>query len=125
MLDATASGFYRQIVSKSQFPWAIVVILALATIVFHLLGLVIAAIGLFIAYFASLWLHPRTRHGRCKGTGEVRGSVFTWTHRKCPGCQSGRVVRWGAGHMGADHIQGEYKRTKTTRQLAKENHRWR
>jgi hypothetical protein len=112
-------------VSRSQFPWAIAVIMILATAVGHIVGFVVAGIALFIGYWISLFLHPRVRHTgfrSCNGTGEVRGSVFTWTFRKCPGCQSGRQVRWGAGHIGADRIRGEYRRNAASRQAAKQNH---
>jgi hypothetical protein len=114
-------------VSKRQFPWLLVGILVVGFAVGHVLGLVLAALGLAVAYGISLRLHPRMRHGRCKGSGEVRGSVFTWAHRKCPGtvCQGGRQIRWGAGHFGADHIQGEYTRAKAAKTAAREGNRWR
>ena len=110
---------------KAHFPWILALILVLGFIFGHITGLLLAALGLFVSYFLSLRFHPRTRHWRCNGTGEARGSVFTWTHRKCPGCQGGRIVRLGAGHMGASHIQGEYQRGKQARQQARDGHVWR
>jgi len=112
---------------KRQFPFILVGILVAGFAVGHVLGLVLAALGLGIAYGISLRIHPRMRHGRCGGTGEVKGSIFVWTHRKCPGtvCQGGRQIRWGAGHFGAGHIQGEYTRAKAAKTAAKENNRWR
>jgi len=94
--------------SKPSFPWILTGILFFSFAAFHVAGLAVAGLGCGVAYVGSLRLHPRMRHGRCKGTGEVRGAVFTWTHRKCPGtvCQGGRQIRWGAGHFGAGHIQG-------------------
>ena len=112
---------------KAHFPWLLVGILVVGYAGWHLLGLVLAALGLGVAYFASLRLHPRMRHSRCKGTGEVRGSVFTWTHRKCPGtvCQGGRQIRWGAGLWGADHIKAERARARSAKLTAKADNRWR
>ena len=112
--------------SKPSFPWILAGILLFSLLAFHLLGLIVAGLGCGIAYGISVRLHPRMRHGKCKGTGEVKGSVFTWTHRKCPGtvCQGGRQIRWGAGHFGASHIQGEYAKAKAAKTAAKEGNRW-
>ena len=115
------------VVRKSRFPWILAGILVVAFAGWHLAGLVLASIGLGTAYFFSLRVHPRMRHGRCKGTGEVRGAVFTWTHRKCPGkvCQGGRQIRWGAGRWGADHIRAERSRAVQSKTRAREENRWR
>ena len=112
---------------KAHFPWILAGVLFVSFAAFHLAGLVLAALGLGTAYLSSLYLHPRMRHGKCKGTGEVRGSVFTWTHRKCPGtvCQGGRQIRWGAGLWGAGHIRAERARTKQAGQTARSGHTWR
>ncbi len=112
---------------KAHFPWILVAILIVGFAVGHALGLILAAVGLFIAYLTSLRLHPRMRHGRCKGSGEVKGSVFVWTHRKCPGkvCQGGRQIRWGAGLWGAGHIRSERTRVVQSKTAAKEGNRWR
>ena len=112
---------------KTSFPWIIAVILILGLAVGHVLGLILAALGLVVAYGISLRLHPRMRHGRCKGSGEVKGSVFTWTHRKCPGkvCQGGRQIRWGAGLWGAEHIRSERTRAVQAKTAAREGNRWR
>ena len=93
--------------SKPQFPWILAGILLFSLLAFHLVGLVLAGLGCGVAYAISLRIHPRMRHGRCKGSGEVKGSVFTWTHRKCPGkvCQGGRQIRGGAGLWGQEHIR--------------------
>jgi hypothetical protein len=110
---------------KAHFPWIIAIILVVAVAGWHLIGLILAAAGLFISYLASLRLHPRIRHGRCGGTGEHRGAIFTWTHRKCGGCNGGRLIRWGAGQWGAGHIQAEYRRTEAARAAARSNSTWR
>ncbi len=103
----------------------IAVILIFSLVVWHLVGVILAALGLFITYFASLRFHPRIRHGRCNGTGEHRGSVFTWTHRRCGRCNGGRLIRWGAGQFGAGHIQAEADRSKRARAAARDENRWR
>ena len=111
--------------SKTRFPWILAGILFVSYAAAGAAGLALAGAGCGAAYGVSLWLHPRVRHGRCNGTGEVRGSVFTWTFRKCPRCQSGRVVRYGAGHWGAGHIRSEYAKAGTARAKARAEHRWR
>lgn len=111
--------------SKARFPWILAGILILSYAAFHLAGLALAGLGCAAAYRISLRQHPRMRHGRCGGTGEHRGAVFTWVHRKCPGCQGGRIIRYGAGHFGAAHIQAEYAKGKAARAKAKAEHRWR
>ena len=113
---------------KEQFPWTLIVILVLGYLVAHLLGLILAALGLFIAYLASIRLHPRVRHTgwrSCNGSGEKRGSIFTWSFHKCQNCNGGRLIRWGAGHFGPGHIQGEYRRNLEARRKARQNSRWR
>jgi hypothetical protein len=115
-------------VKKSQFLWLLIGVVVVAWAGWHLLGLVVAGLGLFVSYFLTVRLHPRTRHTGwrgCGGTGEHKGSIFTWRHHRCPGCQGGRLIGWGAGHLGSDHIKAEYARTKAARELAKENNRWR
>lgn len=113
--------------SKSHFPWILLGILLLGAIIGRLAGFILAALGLFIAYFVSLRLHPRTRHGRCNGTGEHKGLVFTWATRKCesPICNGGRIVRFGARRMGQPHVRAEHARTVATRKAAKNGNAWR
>jgi len=124
-LDLPATRGYRASVQKNHFPFILAAILAFGFIAGRILGLILAAIGLLIAYFLSLRVHPRMRHGSCNGTGEHRGAVFTWVHRKCPGCQGGRIVRWGAGRWGAEHIRTEASRGREARAAAREANRWR
>jgi hypothetical protein len=114
--------------SKSRFPWVLAGILVLSFAAFNVAGLVLAALGLFVAYFLSLRLHPRVRHTgwrSCNGTGEHRGAIFTWVFRKCPGCAGGRLVRFGAGQFGSAPIQAEYRRGREARKTAKKNRTWR
>lgn len=113
---------------KAHFPWILAIILLGGFIFGHILGLVLAALGLFVSYLISLRLHPRIRHtgwNSCNGSGEIRGSVFTWSFRKCPRCNGGRLVRWGAGLWGAEHVRSERRRTSEARAAARDGHRWR
>ncbi len=113
---------------KTQFPVILVLILVLGFIFGHITGLILAALGLFVSYLISLRLHPRIRHtgwGSCNGSGEVRGSVFTWTFRRCARCNGGRLVRWGAGLWGAEHVRNERRRLAEGRAAAREGNRWR
>jgi hypothetical protein len=113
---------------KGQFPWLLAIILVVGYAVFNVIGLVLAALLLFVAYLVSIRIHPRIRHtgwGSCGGSGEKRGAIFTWTFHKCPGCNGGRLVRWGAGHFGNNPIQSEYRRNIEARRKAKQEGRWR
>lgn len=94
----------------------------------HALGVVLAALGLFAAYWVSLRVHPRTRHtgfGSCGGTGEHRGGIFGWSHRRCGGCDGGRMIRRGAGTFGTGPVREEYGRRRQARRAARDRHAWR
>lgn len=112
---------------KTQFPVVLALILAAGFIFGRIAGLILAALGLGVAYLVSLRWHPRMRHGRCNGSGEVRGSVFTWTFRRCPGkvCQGGRQIRWGAGRFGSGPIRAERSRAVRAKTAARDGKRWR
>ena len=126
-MDAVGYRIYLQGVQKRHFPLILVGILVVGWAAGNIVGLILAALGLGIAYAFSLRWHPRMRHGKCKGSGEVKGAVFTWTHRKCPGkvCQGGRQIRWGAGLWGPDHVKAERARTIQAKTAAKQGNRWR
>ena len=111
--------------SKTRFPWVLAGILILAWAAFGVTGLVLAAAFALSVYLASVRLNPRTRHGRCGGTGEHRSPLFPWVFRKCGRCSSGRVIRWGAGQWGAGHIQAERRRAREQLAAARREHRWR
>jgi len=114
-------------VRKSQFPWIVVIIVVVATAAWHLVGFILAGLFLLVSYIISLRLHPRMRHGRCKGTGELRGSVFTWTHRRCPSpnCQAGRTVRVGNRLLGSDYIKGQRADGIASKKAALQQHQHR
>jgi hypothetical protein len=94
----------------------------------HVLGLILAALALGVAYWISLVVHPRTRHtgfGGCGGTGEHRGAIFGWGHRRCSGCDGGRMIRLGAGTLGTAPVRDEYRRRRQARRAARDRHAWR
>jgi hypothetical protein len=124
----TSNVPYRPAMRKEQLPWVLIAILVLGYLVLNVVGLILAVLVLFGAYFLSVRIHPRVRHTgwrSCNGSGEKRGSIFTWSFHKCPNCNGGRLVRWGAGHFGPDHIQNEYRRNREARRTAKQDSRWR
>jgi hypothetical protein len=113
---------------KRHFPFILIGILIVSYALGSLLGLILATVGLFVVYLASLRVHPRVRHTgwrSCGGTGEQRGTVFTWTFRKCPGCSGGRVIRRGAAVWGAPHVKHEHAEAKQARAGARSNGTWR
>jgi len=89
----------------------------------QVIGGIVVTVGIGAIWWWSSRMHPRMRHRACKGTGEVRSWLLPWVFHRCPNCTSGRVVRWGAGHFGAQYAQAEYRKAKATRAAAKENHR--
>jgi hypothetical protein len=86
---------------------------------------VLAAVVIGLAYLVAVRVHPRTRHRRCRGTGEHRGLLFTWGHRRCPRCRSGRIIRRGAAWFGTAAIQAEHRREVAEHRRARANHTWR
>jgi hypothetical protein len=58
---------------------------------------VIAGLGVLVAWAVSLLLHPYTECGSCKGTPRSYGSIATRSFRLCPACSgTGRQLRVGA-----------------------------
>lgn len=95
----------------------------------HVEGIALAIVGEATVYLISLRTHPRTRHTgwfSCGGSGEVRSKWwFPWAFHRCSRCQSGRIVRWGAGHWGSPASQLEWERGRMARRAAKDQNRWR
>ena len=110
---------------KKRYPWVIIVSLVIAYAGWHLPGFLLLGLAWIVVYLSSLRFHPRMRHRACGGTGEHHSRLFPWTHRKCGGCQGGRIIRWGAGQWGAGHIQHEHREGRESRAAAKENNVWR
>jgi hypothetical protein len=113
------------VVQKRHFPLILVVVLVAAFATAGVVGVTLAALGLAVIYWLSLHAHPRARHGRCGGSGEHHSWLFPWTHRKCGGCQGGRIIRRGAAIWGAEHIRHEHARGKAARRTAKSGGTWR
>jgi hypothetical protein len=115
-------------VTRKQYPWVITGILVVAWAGWHLPGLVLAAAGLAVVYLASLRTHPRIRHTGwrgCGGSGEVRHRLFPWVFHRCGRCNSGRLVRWGAGQWGSGPVRAERRRLATARARARDSRSWR
>jgi hypothetical protein len=110
---------------KWQFPWLLAGILFLGWAAGHIAGLALTALGLSVVYGASLRLHPRIRHRKCKGSGEHHSPLFPWTHRRCGRCAGGRIVRWGAGNWGTEAIRREHRTAVASRAAAKRDRTWR
>ena len=117
--------------SKGWYLILSVVGLVIATAAKGFAGFFVAAVVVGVPYYISLFIHPRTRHTGlgglwgCKGTGEHRGGLLRWGHRKCGKCDSGRLVRTGAGYFGSQQVQDEYQRRKKARKRARQEHKWR
>jgi hypothetical protein len=59
--------------------------------------LLLAGLGLLVAWMLSLLLHPFRACSSCKGTPRVYGAVATRSFRLCSSCGgSGRRLRAGA-----------------------------
>ena len=112
---------------KGTFAVVIAVVLAVALFGNHAVGIV--GLGILGAgYWLSVIVHPRTRHTgfrSCNGTGEHRGFIFGWAHRKCPRCDGGRMIRAGAGQFGTAPVRGEYVRRRAARRTARSGRTWR
>jgi hypothetical protein len=114
--------------TKGTFAGAAIIVFFFATVARGIEGFFAAALIVGVPYLISVWVHPRTRHTGwrgCNGTGEHRGSVFKWSHRRCPGCDGGRLVRAGAGYFGSERMRNEYHTRKEARKNAKKERRWR
>jgi hypothetical protein len=110
-------------VTRRSFPVIFFGLLVVA-IVAH--SVVIGAIWLvlMLGYAVSLLIHPRSRCTHCNGTGELRGSLFTWTFRRCGQCQGGRIIRRGATVMGLSHVKDQARAQRTARENTKTRQRW-
>ena len=113
-------------VVKNKWSWYAIAALGLffGWIVGRAVGVLVACAILFVPYLISLWLHPRARHSACNGTGERRGGIFGWTHRRCPDCQSGRIIRFGAAYMGPSNIRNQAQRNRKAAAITKSRQRW-
>lgn len=89
-------------------------------------SLVIGAIWLIlmVGYGISVLVHPRARCLHCSGTGELRGSLFPWTFRRCAQCQGGRIIRRGATVIGLPHVRAQARQQRRARENTKTRQRW-
>ena len=127
-IDSLAHRVYLQGMTSGQTLVAAVIIEVIAWAAGHLVGVVLATLGIIIISLVTVRIHPRVRHvgwGTCNGTGEHRGAIFGWRHRRCARCNGGRLIGWGAGNFGSEHIQSEYVRSRQARAAAREGHSWR
>ena len=99
--------------------------LLLATAGAGIAGFLVAALVLGLPYLVWLRLFPRTRHGACGGSGEVRSRLYPWSFRKCRGCSGGRQIRHGARAFGSETVRREHQRGVAARRTARNEGRWR
>jgi hypothetical protein len=112
---------------KGTFTIVVAVVLAVAVFGNHEAG-IFGLLFLGGAYWVSLIVHPRTRHvgfRSCNGTGEHHGFIFSWSHRRCPRCDGGRMIRAGAGTLGTSPVRDEYTRRRQARRAARNRGVWR
>ena len=109
--------------TRRSFPVIFFGLLVVA-IVAH--SLVIGAVWLvlMLGYAVSVLIHPRSRCTHCNGTGELRGSIFTWTFRRCPQCQGGRTIRRGATVLGLPHVRQQAEAQRRARENTSTRQRW-
>lgn len=113
--------------TKGQLYGAAVIVLVICWAAGIVPG-ILATLGVGGLYVLSLLLSPRARHTGfrgCNGTGELHGFLFRHAHRKCPRCQSGRIIRFGARFAGLSHVRSEAATTRAARAAARDEHRWR
>jgi hypothetical protein len=110
-------------VTRRTFPVFFFGLLVVAIIARSLAIGIIWAV-LMLGYAVSLLIHPRSRCTHCNGTGELRGSIFNWTFRRCPQCQGGRIIRWGATVIGLSHVKDQARAQRTARENTKTRQRW-
>ena len=88
---------------------AAVIIEVIAWAAVTVIGVVLAPIAITVINLVTVRIHPRVRHvgwGTCNGTGEHRGAIFGWRHRRCARCNGGRLIGWGpALRLGAHPIR--------------------
>ena len=123
-MDAPALRAYREGVSKRGLYGTAAVILLVCWAHGAESGLTATAIAGAV-YWLSLIFSPRDRHGACNGTGQRHGILFRHAFRRCPRCNSGRIIRLGARFWGLPHIRREAAATGRERALARSERRWR
>ena len=98
--------------------------LLIAAIIGHSLALGAIWLVLTAGYVVSVVIHPRARCAHCNGTGELRGSLYPWTFRRCPQCQGGRIIRRGATAIGLPHVRQQARQIRQARENTTTRQRW-
>jgi hypothetical protein len=98
--------------------------LLVVAIIAHSIAIGVIWLVLLAGYVISLFIHPRSRCLHCNGTGELRGSVFSWTFRRCPQCQGGRIIRRGATTIGLPHVRQQASQQRQARENTSTRQRW-
>lgn len=109
--------------TRRSFPVIFFGLLVVA-IVAHSVVIGVIWLVLMLGYVVSVLIHPRSRCTHCNGTGELRGSIFTWTFRRCGQCQGGRIIRRGATSIGLPHVRQQAGAQRRARENTSTRQRW-
>lgn len=109
--------------SRRLFPLWFFGLLA-AALIGRSMALFVLWLILAAGYAVSLVLHPRARCTHCAGTGELKGRIYGWAHRRCPRCQGGRIVRRGATAIGLPHVRQQARQIRQARENTTTRQRW-
>jgi hypothetical protein len=112
--------------SRTSVTVVVGIILLIAWAGAHIVGLVIAGVGLFGLHVISVRLNPRVRHRPCGGSGRRPGRLISWAHHRDVDCLgSGRVLRPNARVFGMPAIRAEAAAQRQARTSARANRAWR
>ena len=101
--------------NRRTFPFITLGLLVVA-IIGHSVALGVIWLIVMAGYAMSLLFHPRARCTHCSGTGELRGGIYSWSFRRCPRCQGGRIIRRGATVFGLSHVKAQAQAQKRARE---------
>lgn len=110
---------------KGAWLLTAVAVLVIATAGAGITGFLLAAVILGVPYAVSCRLHPRTRHGKCGGTGGHRSALYPWAERRCRGCIAGRQIRHGTRVLGMPHSRAEHERNTAGIAKRRQERSWR
>ena len=109
--------------SRRTFPIWFFGLLVVA-IIGHSVAIGVIWLVVMAGYAVSVVIHPRARCTHCNGTGELRGSLFPWTFRRCHQCQGGRIIRRGAESIGLPHVRAQARQHRQERERTAIRERW-